>query len=99
MLDETRTVVINDKSEEEPKEETKEEPKQTSRIPDNLEFGRYKATENYVLYIDPNNETGEVLVSSYTEEGTLEDITDEDEWAMIEEVFNTFVIEEDGEEA
>ncbi len=55
--------------------------------------------KNYVLYIDPNNETGEVLVSSYTEEGTLEDITDEDEWAMIEEVFNTFVIEEDGEEA
>lgn len=54
--------------------------------------------KNYVLYIDPNNETGEVLVSSYTEEGTLEDITDEDEWAMIEEVFNTFVIEEDGEE-
>ena len=50
----TRTVIINDKSEqseEEPKEEIKEEPKQTSRLPETLEFGRYKATENYVLYI------------------------------------------------
>lgn len=56
--------------------------------------------KNYVLYIDPSNETGEVLVSSYSEEGELEDITDEAEWEMIEEVFNAFVIEEeDGEEA
>lgn len=50
----TRTVIINDKSEkpeEEPKEEIKEEPKQTSRIPDNIEFGRFKTSEAYRLYI------------------------------------------------
>lgn len=54
--------------------------------------------KNYVLYIDPKDETGEVFVSSYTETGELETITDEKEWAMIEEVFNTFIIQHEGDE-
>lgn len=54
--------------------------------------------KNYVLYIDPKDETGEVFVSSYTAEGTLEAITDEKEWAMVEEVFSAFVIQNDSDE-
>lgn len=54
--------------------------------------------KNYVLYVDPQDETGEVFVSSYTTEGALEAITDEKEWAMIEEVFNAFIIQHEGEE-
>lgn len=54
--------------------------------------------KSYVLYIDPKDETGEVFVSSYTSEGALEAITDEKEWAMIEEVFNTFIIQHDAGE-
>lgn len=54
----------------------------------------------YVLYLNPEDETGEVFASAYTEEGDLLEISDEKEWAMIEEVFESFVIksEEDEEE-
>ncbi|WP_159638150.1 DUF1292 domain-containing protein [Erysipelothrix anatis] len=48
--------------------------------------------KSYVLYINPEDESGEVFVSSYTPEGELESITDEKEWEMIEEVFNAFII-------
>ncbi|QIK70454.1 DUF1292 domain-containing protein [Erysipelothrix sp. HDW6C] len=54
--------------------------------------------KSYVLYVNPEDESGEVFVSSYTTEGELESITDEKEWAMIEEVFNAFVIKHEGEE-
>lgn len=47
--------------------------------------------KKYVLYFDPADETGEVFVSSYTEDGELLNIEDETEWAMIEEVFGAFV--------
>lgn len=48
--------------------------------------------KSYVLYVDPESETGEVFVSRYTEEGVLENIEDEAEWEMIEEVFNAFIV-------
>ena len=48
--------------------------------------------KNYVLYVDPNDESGEVFVSVYDESGTLSEITDEKEWEMIEEVFDAFII-------
>ncbi|AMC93552.1 hypothetical protein AOC36_06010 [Erysipelothrix larvae] len=51
--------------------------------------------KEYVLYINPEDEDGEVYVSSYTEEGELLDITDEQEWDMIEEVFNAFILKHD----
>ena len=54
--------------------------------------------KDYVLYVDPLDETGEVFVSSYTVDGVLNEITDDKEWEMIEEVFSAFVIQHEGED-
>lgn len=54
--------------------------------------------KDYVLYVDPSDLNGEVFVSSYTEEGSLNNIEDPKEWEMIEEVFSAFVIKHDEEE-
>ncbi len=53
--------------------------------------------KDYVLYVDPQDETGEVFVSSYTVEGELNNIEDPKEWDMIEEVFSAFVIKHEEE--
>lgn len=62
---------------------------------ENEEMGR-----QYVLYLDPEDETGEVFASAYTEDGDLLEISDAKEWEMIEEVFESFIIksEEENEE-
>lgn len=52
----------------------------------------------YVLYVDPNDDSGEVYTSAFTDDGELLEITDEKEWAMIEEVFATFVAESEEED-
>lgn len=58
-------------------------------------FQSDQTNKQYVLYFNPEDEQqGNVFVSSYTEDGDLEPITDESEWEMIEEVFNTFVSEQ-----
>lgn len=54
---------------------------------ENEEYGK-----QYVYYVDPKDDSGQVFVSHYTEDGQLFDIEDEKEWAMIEEVFSAFVI-------
>lgn len=54
--------------------------------------------KDYVLYVDPNDQTGEVFVSAYTEDGVLNEITDSKEWEMIEEVFSAFVIQHEGDD-
>ncbi|MHC9001090.1 DUF1292 domain-containing protein [Enterococcus bulliens] len=64
------------------------------------EFGR-----NYVLLYPagvPEDEDVELLAYAYVEkedgmEGDLEQIETEKEWDMIEEVFNTFMAEEEAE--
>lgn len=54
--------------------------------------------KSYVLFTDPNDESGEVFACSYDEEGHLVQVEDEQEFAIIEEVFNTFVEELENEE-
>lgn len=54
--------------------------------------------KSYVLFTDPNDESGEVFACSYDEEGHLVPVEDENEYAIIEEVFNTFVEELEDEE-
>lgn len=51
----------------------------------------------YVLYFNPEDESGEVFASIYDDEGNLSPIEDEQEWALVEEVFNAFGSEEDEE--
>ncbi len=52
----------------------------------------------YVLYLDPNDDSGEVFTSAFTDDGELLEISDEKEWAMIEEVFESFVIKSEEED-
>lgn len=56
-----------------------------------------KFKKDYVLYVNPDDETGAVFASAYTDSGELLEITDEDEWAMIEEVFEAFTIKHEDE--
>ena len=51
-------------------------------------FENEEYNRQYVLYINPEDETGEVFASAYTDEG---------EWEMIESVFEAFAIEHDEE--
>lgn len=55
--------------------------------------------KNYIFYYDAeSDEDTEVLVKSSTGdelEGNLEDIQSDEEWEMVEEVFNTFVEEDE----
>lgn len=47
--------------------------------------------KNYVFYIDSEAENKQVYVSQYNDNGHLENITDENEWAELEKVFNQFI--------
>ena len=51
--------------------------------------------KNYVLYYNAADDDDQVFVSSYDEEGNLTDITDEKEWAMVEEVYGAFIDDEE----
>lgn len=57
---------------------------------DNEETGR-----NYVLITDPEDEEGEVFAYAYDEEGNLEAIEDETEYALCSEVLGAFISEEE----
>ena len=80
MLEENKIVVVD--------ENEKEIEIEILFTFENDEFKR-----KYVLYVNPEDETGEVFVSVYTDEGELLENSDEKEWEMIEEVFEAFVIE------
>jgi len=56
--------------------------------------------KKYVLYFDPEEESPQVYSSSYDDEGNLYPVETPEEWDMIEEVFNSFVAqdEEDSDE-
>lgn len=47
--------------------------------------------KSYVFYYNPLATDGEVFVSAYDEEGHLMPITDEAEWAHLDELFEEYV--------
>lgn len=49
----------------------------------------------YVVFQDPESDTGEVFASAYTDDGQLVPIETEEEWDMVEEVINAFAATED----
>ena len=49
--------------------------------------------KNYVFYLDPSDENRQVFVSSYDEDNHLEMISDDNEWADLEKVFEDFIKE------
>ena len=57
---------------------------------DSEEYGK-----SYVLFYDPQDEEGTVYAMSYDEEGNLFQVESEQEWEMIQEVFEGF---QDGQE-
>lgn len=51
--------------------------------------------KQYVVFQNPENTDGEVYASAYTDQGELIPIESDEEWEMVEEVINTFLIDED----
>ncbi len=56
---------------------------------DSEQFGK-----QYVLFYDPQDQDGTVFAMSYDDDGNLEAVENEEEWAMIEEMFEVFNEEE-----
>ncbi|MGN1390238.1 MAG: DUF1292 domain-containing protein [Bulleidia sp.] len=63
-----------------------------------LTFDRSE-TRHFVLFTDPEDESGTVYAYSYEADGTMEEVTDPEEIEMCEEVLGAFQKEEeeDGE--
>ena len=53
-------------------------------------FENEQTNKQYVLFMDPNDETGEVFASRYDDEGNLLPIETDEEWEMVEEVLGAF---------
>ncbi len=51
--------------------------------------------KKYVVFADPQDDSGEVYASAYDEAGNLLPIESEQEWAMVEEVLGAFSQDED----
>lgn len=47
--------------------------------------------KNYIFYTENNTEEERVYVSSYSDDGTLGPIDDEEEWNALNEVLNQFL--------
>jgi uncharacterized protein YrzB (UPF0473 family) len=54
--------------------------------------------KKYVLYYDASLDEPEVFSSIYDDDGNLFPIETPDEWDMIEEVFNSFIAQDEEEE-
>ena len=54
--------------------------------------------KKYVLYYDANDEDAQVYSYIYDDDGNLYPIETPDEWDMIEEVFNSFMAEDEEDE-
>lgn len=64
-----------------------------------LTFSNEGLGKEYVLYVNPNEDSGEVYASSYDAEGNLHPIEDEAEWHIVEEVFGAYLDEEENIQA
>lgn len=53
--------------------------------------------KKYVVFADPQEESGEVYASAYDEEGNLLPIESDSEWNMVEEILGAFSADEDQE--
>ena len=60
-------------------------------------FDSEEFEKSYVLFFDEEDEEGNVNAMSYDDEGNLEEISSLEEWDLIEEMFNTFIADEDEE--
>lgn len=63
-----------------------------------LTFENEDKTKKYVLFTDPTDEEGNVYAYSYNEDGSMDEVIDEEEWEMCQEVLGAFISEDDGEQ-
>lgn len=61
-------------------------------------FESDESGKKYVLYYNPEDENPQVFSSIYDDEGHLYPVETPDEWDMIEEVFNSFIAQDEEEE-
>lgn len=61
-------------------------------------FNSDETGKKYVLYYDASEEAPQVFSSIYDDEGNLFPIETPEEWDMIEEVFSSFIAEDDEED-
>ena len=62
-----------------------------------LTFENEDKTKKYVLFTDPADEESNVYAYSYNEDGSMDEVIDEEEWEMCQEVLGAFISEDDGE--
>ena len=62
-----------------------------------LTFENDDKTKKYVLFTDPTDEDGNVYAYSYNEDGSMDEVVDEEEWEMCQEVLGAFISDDDGE--
>ena len=51
--------------------------------------------KKYVFFFDPNSKDDEVQVLRYLDDGSLEEVDSDEEYAELEEVFNSYIEEQD----
>lgn len=54
--------------------------------------------KKYVFFYEKDN-PDEIMVAEYTDEGELIEVEDDEEYAEAEEVFNSYIAENEGEES
>ncbi len=54
--------------------------------------------KNFVFYLNPEQEDGEVFVSSYDTEGNLNPVEDPEEWKKLETIFEDYAISQEENE-
>ena len=57
---------------------------------ENEQYGR-----QYVVFEDPQDDSGQVFASAFDDVGSLLPLESEEEWAMVEEVIGAFAEDED----
>ncbi len=62
-----------------------------------LTFFNEELNKHFVLYTDPSDENGNVYASSYDDEGHLFPVELESEWAVVEEVYESYINEDETE--
>lgn len=53
-------------------------------------FANDETSKQYVVFVDPKDEDGEVFASCYDDDGNLLPIETDEEWEMVEEVLGAF---------
>ena len=62
-------------------------------------FDNEETKKQYVVFQDAEQDSEEVFASCYDDEGHLLSIESDEEWEMVEEVINTFIQDEEDEQA